>query len=68
MQLLGAEIPKAQKRQSSHQYFFVLLGSACIKAACKILVKSNPGLDVLIAKIFFKHVFFLLFANSPNKG
>jgi len=34
---------KRKKRQSSHQSLFVLLGSACTKAACKTLVKSNLG-------------------------
>jgi len=36
------KIPKAQKRQSSHQYFFVLLGSAGVKNARKTLIKLTP--------------------------
>jgi hypothetical protein len=36
------EGPKSQKRQSSHQCVFALLGSARIKAARKTLVKSTP--------------------------
>ncbi len=31
------------KRQSSHQYLFALLGSVCVKAAHRTLVKSTPG-------------------------
>jgi len=31
------------KRQSSHQFLFVLLGSLRSKAARKMLVKSTPG-------------------------
>jgi len=34
--------PKSTKRQSSHQCLCALLGSALIKAACKMLVKSTP--------------------------
>ncbi len=33
---------KSTKRHSSHQCLFVLLGSACIKAAHKTLVKLTP--------------------------
>jgi len=39
--LLHAHVTKAQKIQSSHQSF-ALLGSACVKAARKMLMKSNP--------------------------
>jgi len=45
-QLLRAQIPKAQKRQSSRQYLFALLGSACKKALCKILVKLSPDSEI----------------------
>ena len=38
-QLLRAQIPKAQKFSS----FIALLGSACVKAACRKLVKLTPG-------------------------
>jgi len=43
-QLLCLQIPKAQKRQSSCQYFFVLLGPACAKAAHKRSVKLTPAI------------------------
>jgi len=39
--LLLAKIPKAQKRQPSHQYLFALSGSGRIKAARKMLMKST---------------------------
>ncbi len=32
-----------RKKQSSHQCLFALLGSSCIKVACKMLVKSTPS-------------------------
>ncbi len=35
--------PKSTKRQSCRQYYFAILGSARVKAACKTLVKSTPG-------------------------
>jgi len=35
--------PKRTKRQSSHQCLFALLGSASIKAACKMLMKLAQG-------------------------
>jgi hypothetical protein len=35
--------PKSIKIQSSHQYFFALLGSESVKAARKMLVKLSPG-------------------------
>ncbi len=41
--LLRVQIPKAQNIQSSHQSFFALLGSVCLKAGSKTLVKSTPG-------------------------
>ncbi len=41
MQLIHTQIQKAQKRQSSHQCLFALLGSACEKAAKKTFVKST---------------------------
>jgi len=38
------QIPKVQKRQSSRQSFFALLGSAPTKAAGKMLMKlTTPG-------------------------
>jgi hypothetical protein len=41
-QLLQVQIPKAQKRKSIHQCLFVLLGSARVKSAHEMLVKSTP--------------------------
>ena len=41
-QLLRSQIPKAQKRLSSQLAFFALLGSASVKAACRMLVKLTP--------------------------
>jgi len=38
------------KRQSHHQCLIVPLGSLCIKAACKMLVKSTPDRDRNIRK------------------
>jgi len=40
-QLLCVRIPKAQKNTGNLSVFFTLLGSACVKAACKMLVKST---------------------------
>ncbi len=42
-QFLLKQIPKAQKIQSSHQSFWGLLGSACVKAVFKMLVKLTTG-------------------------
>jgi len=41
--LLHAQIPKVQKRQSSCQSFFALLGSALAKAAHRPMMKLTPG-------------------------
>jgi len=46
LQLLRQHIPKEQKRLSSHQCLFALLGSASAKAVCKTLVKLTPGVDL----------------------
>ncbi len=43
-QLLQMQIPKVQKMQSTCQYLFVLLGSAHVKAAHKMLMKLTPAL------------------------
>jgi hypothetical protein len=43
-QLLRTQIPKVQKNTVKLSVFFALLGSACVKAAHKMLVKSTPGL------------------------
>ena len=42
-QLLLAQIPKAQKKTVKFSSFIALLGSACVKAACRKLVKLTPG-------------------------
>jgi len=39
------KISNAKKRQSSHQCLFARLGSACAKAARKMLVKLTPGVN-----------------------
>jgi len=41
-QLLRAQIPKAQKRQSGQPCHFTLLGPMSIKAAHKMLMKLTP--------------------------
>jgi len=41
-QLMRAKIPKAQKKQSSHQCLFSLLGSSQEKAVHKKLMKLTP--------------------------
>jgi len=41
MQLLRLQISNVQKRQSSHQCFF--LQPTQLKAACKTLMKLTPG-------------------------
>jgi hypothetical protein len=38
---LRLQIPKAQKIQSNYKSFFALLGSTCVKAAHKLLMKLN---------------------------
>jgi len=38
--------PKSAKRQSSHEYFSVLIGSAWVKAARKVLVKLTPDIKI----------------------
>jgi len=43
--------PKSTKIQSSHQCLFALLGSAGVKAACKMLVKLTPAVTAIIWKI-----------------
>jgi len=39
------QIPKAYKRQSSHQYLFVLWGSGRAKVAPGKLMKLTPGVN-----------------------
>ena len=43
-QLLRTQIPKAQKSCLTWLSFFALLGSACVKAACRMLVKLTLDL------------------------
>ncbi len=38
--------PKSEKRQSSHQCLFALLGSALVKAVRKMLMKSTPVVNL----------------------
>jgi len=45
-------VPKRVKIMSSHQYLFTLLGSACLKAAHKILMKLTTGVNFI--NILFK--------------
>jgi len=41
------QIMKAQKRQSSWQSFFTLLGSECAKSACRMLMKLTLGVILM---------------------
>jgi hypothetical protein len=43
-QLLSTQIPNVQKRQSSHQYLFALLGTRRLKAVRKMLMISTTGI------------------------
>jgi len=43
-QLLLAQIPKAQK-DDNFNVFFVLLGSGCVKAAHRMLMKLTLGVN-----------------------
>jgi len=51
MKPLRTQIPKAQKILTNHQTFFALLGSARMKALCKMLVKLAPAIEVKITFI-----------------
>jgi len=44
-QLLRVQIPKTQKDTDDLTVFFSLLGSALVRTAHKMLVKSTPGND-----------------------
>ncbi len=55
VQLLWAQISKAQNWQSSHQYFFALLGSARVKAARKTLMKLTLE-STIEEEIVWKHL------------
>jgi hypothetical protein len=39
--------PKSAKKADNLTVFFALLGSACVKAACKTLMKLTPGVKVV---------------------
>jgi len=41
------QIPNAQKRQSSQQCRLALLGPTFVKAVCRALMKSTPGLNFI---------------------
>jgi len=45
-QLLHLKIPNAQKRQSSHQCLFALLGATRINAAGRMFMKLTPGYEI----------------------
>jgi len=45
VQLLRTKIPKAHKDIDDLTVFFALLGSAQVKASCKILMKSTTGVN-----------------------
>jgi len=51
MQLLLKKIPKAQKDSEVISAFFLLLGSACAKAAHKMLLNFTPGFAQIYSKI-----------------
>jgi len=55
VQLLYLQIQKAQNIQL---VFFVLLGSSRIKAVCKMLVKSTPGVNFIhiLRQRFFANI------------
>ena len=42
---------KSAKRKLIHLFLIALLGSACAKAACKLLMNLTPGADA-IKKLF----------------
>ncbi len=44
-QLLSAQIPNSAKKTDGLIVFFALLGSLYVKAVCKMLLKSTPGLN-----------------------
>jgi len=45
-QLLGVQIPKVQKKTVKLSVFFVLVGSAHVKAAHGTLMKLTPGIPI----------------------
>jgi len=49
--LLQTQIPKAQKDTNDLSVFFALLGSVCVKASRKMLVKSTPTLGRKILQL-----------------
>jgi len=59
MQLLFAQVPKAQKKTDSLTIFFAFLGSACVKASHKTLIKLTPGCcSLLLCFYTFKDCFY----------
>jgi len=61
LQLLLVKIPKAQNNsQVINVFFFLLLGSACIKAAIKMLVKLTLSVNFtnILQPAFFVQKFF----------
>jgi len=63
-QLLHAQVPKAQKIQSSHQSFFALFGSVRVKSVRKMLVQSIP--DVYHRFLHILVVFHIIASNADN--
>jgi len=57
LQLLFTQIPKAQNDSQFINVFFALLGSACIKASSKMLMKSTPGVNFtnISTSSFYRH-------------
>jgi len=52
-QLLRPYIPKAQKDTDDMTVFFRHLGSGCVKAACKTLMKLTPSVNFINILIVF---------------
>jgi len=48
VQLIMYKDPNSTKKTDALNVFFALLGSACVKEAHKMLVKSTPGLGQVI--------------------
>jgi len=60
-QLLDAQIPKGQKKTVKLSSFFALLGSAPIKAACRMLVKLTPNYLCISTWFELKLIFVIAF-------
>ena len=61
--VLHAQIPKAQKSCLTWQSFFVLLGSACVKAARRALVKLTQGLRAFLSTFSPLYFYFSCLVN-----